>query len=313
MKSMEQLIISKLKTPFTRTGSEFIMTSCLSPAHNDKHPSFAINLATGRGKCFGCGHTVSGSYWTEGMDELEEEEMLRAIEYAEMTKRLTSHESNVKSSKVFLPPIDEELDTYRGLSETTLKRAGIYVTKTGRFANRVIFPIYYDDTLVGFTGRTLDSSTKEMKYLHSTGLKTKSVIYPYNLLKGHRRIYVVEGVMDALSLIEKGFPAMCNFGVADNFTMPKVSEMVRIGIEEVYLMFDKDKAGEEAEIEILQNQNLQFFEKVGVARLLPEFKEYYESPFKDYNEYMVAKKVGIYNPTSANNTMDKFSYIPPEE
>ncbi len=305
---MENLILAKLGKPYTRTGANFIMTSCFNPKHNDKHPSFAINLVTGAGKCFGCGFTINSNYWTNDLPDEEEEELLRAIEYQKMRSKLFVEDLDSKdTANIFLPPIDEKLTKYRGLTKDTLEKMGIYITNTGRFANRVIFPIYYADKLMGFTGRATKAEVTP-KYLHSTGLKTKNIIYPYNIIKGNKRLYITEGVMDALSLINDGYISMCNFGVADNFNLKKVAELVRLGVEEIYLFFDKDNVGQEAEIEILQNPALQYFDKVGLARMLPEFKEYYESSAKDYNEYMVLKQLGCAM-SPIQEPQDPFAYL----
>ena len=73
---MQQLIFNKLKQlgrPYTNTGDGFIMCKCINPQHQDKTPSFSINLESMIGKCFGCGFSVGPKYWNDG--ELDEEEL----------------------------------------------------------------------------------------------------------------------------------------------------------------------------------------------------------------------------------------------
>jgi DNA primase len=295
---IKKLITDRLKADknnYVQSGKDFIMCSCLNPKHKDAHPSFAINLTNGYGKCFSCGFSVSSSYFTKDLPSMDAEELERAILYNTAKEKLSGVDTPVEFKESFLPPIDKFMDMYRCISKETLQRAGVYLTtREGRYQDRIIFPVYYEDKLIGFTGRTTNSDVLP-KYLHSTGLATKHVVYPYNIIKAHKhkRLFVTEGVMDALSMIDMGYNAMCNFGVADNFTNKKVAELVRLGVEELYLCFDKDEAGAEQEVKILQNLNLKFFDKVGLARTLPEFKEYYQSPAKDFNEYLVLKKLGV--------------------
>ena len=63
--------------------------------------------------------------------------------------------------------------------------------------------------------------------------------------------------------------------------------MLELGVEKIYLAFDKDVAGTTAMNEFLKSDLNDYFEvKLGVE--LDELKDFYKSPYKDLNEYLMS-------------------------
>lgn len=79
----------------------------------------------------------------------------------------------------------------------------------GRFAGRVIIPIYQFDRLIGYQGRTVLDGVAP-KYLFSKGLQKGGCLFNFDVArKASRTVIVVEGVIDAM----KGSPwAVSTFG-----------------------------------------------------------------------------------------------------
>ncbi len=51
-------ILARNEVPTYRNGSNRVFIRCVSPFHEDKNPSFSLDLSTGHGHCFACGHWV---------------------------------------------------------------------------------------------------------------------------------------------------------------------------------------------------------------------------------------------------------------
>jgi DNA primase len=141
-----------------------------------------------------------------------------------------------------------------GFSDEELVLAGLLARHEGRvrefFSERITFPIL--DTLghtIGFSARKWREETFGGKYINTkeTDLFTKSrvlfgLFYSKKRMMKDRVACIVEGQLDALRLIEAGFDfTVATLGTA--FGAPHVEQLRAMGIEEVYLAFDQDKAG----------------------------------------------------------------------
>jgi len=289
---LKDLIIEKLKAagkPIKKTGDNFIMTTCLNPNHNEKHPSFSINLESGKGKCFACGFSVGKDYWLDGnLDEETIEEISRLAIYNEVEQKLNS-----KSEKYIwdgiLPIKSEKLsEGWRGLNKDTIEKLDLYITRRGKYKDRVIFPFYDGEgNLLGFNSRALTPDITP-KYLYAPGIKPSEILYPFP--EKTEYIVLVEGIMDAISLTQEGIPAIMNFGVNFTFSENKIKTLLSLGVETVYLMFDNDKAGQEAVKRYEENKYFcsVFDVKPGIA--LPALIPFYQSSCKDFNEFLTSSK-----------------------
>ena len=124
-----------------------------------------------------------------------------------------------------------------------------------KFRNRIIFPIIdIKSRIIGFGGRVLDNSMP--KYLNSK----ESIIYNkghslygLNIIKGNdnkKKILLVEGYMDVISLFEKGINySVASLGTA--LTSRQAKLLKRFG-EEVYICYDSDEAGKKAALRAIE-------------------------------------------------------------
>lgn len=293
---MRDIILSKLnqmKISYKFSGDHYVMCGCLNPSHNDETPSFHIDLNTGLGGCFTCGFKAKPSYFIDktSMTEDELEELERTTQYSLLKAKLKREEIGLNTAN--LPIVGAYMDEYRGLSKDTLDRFDVYLCTRGLYADRVIFPFYVEGRPVGFTSRTTINSTP--KYLHSKGFDNKATIYPYDVLEQEatkralKYVVLVEGVLDCLSLWQNNIPSICNFGVANNLTRHKLACLLSWGIESIYVSFDKDLAGQEAEDRLINSEDLKYLADFGVelksARELKELEDYYKIPEGDLNDY----------------------------
>ena len=140
----------------------------------------------------------------------------------------------------------------KGYSDNAIEKAGLIGKKSGnngyydKFRNRIIFPIIDTKSrVIGFGGRELDDS--HPKYLNSQdtiAFNKGNHLYGLNLLNKHsnrKRILLVEGYMDVISLYAKGI----NYSVASLGTAltDRQCKLIKRYGEEVYICYDSDLAG----------------------------------------------------------------------
>ena len=141
-------------------------------------------------------------------------------------------------------------------SKTELLSTGLFTEKSGslkdRFFKRIIFPIH--DTqgkIVGFTGRVLENSEYEPKYLHTpeTSLFKKSkLLYGLFQAKTHIResdlCIICEGTTDVISAHQKGqknIVAPLGTAIAEE-QLKLISRFTK----NILLLMDNDEAGQNA-------------------------------------------------------------------
>ncbi len=122
-----------------------------------------------------------------------------------------------------------------------------------RFRQRLMIPIFnLSRKPIAFGGRTLKKG-EAAKYINSpeTPLYSKSnVLYGLNTARDHLRkagyAYIVEGYFDVISLWQAGIKnVVASSGTA--FTLQQARLLARF-VEDVYLFFDADSAGQQAAI-----------------------------------------------------------------
>lgn len=142
-----------------------------------------------------------------------------------------------------------------GFAEADIEKTGLIGIRKDasgffdKFRNRIIFPII--DTrarVIGFGGRVLDRSLP--KYLNSPDtvvFNKGNHLYGLNIIsknQNRKRILLVEGYMDVISLNTKGVDySVASLGTALTETQGKL--LKRYG-EEVYICYDGDSAGVKA-------------------------------------------------------------------
>lgn len=156
----------------------------------------------------------------------------------------------------------------KGYSDEDIEANGLIVKRKDnlgyydRFRNRLIFPIIDGrQNVIGFGGRVLDDSMP--KYLNSKDSllfdKGKN-LYGLNLIKkfsDRKRIILVEGYMDVISLFKNGIKeSVASLGTS--LTESQAQILKRHG-KDVYICYDSDKAGIKAtlrSIDILKKINV---------------------------------------------------------
>ncbi|SHJ47211.1 DNA primase [Geosporobacter subterraneus DSM 17957] len=151
----------------------------------------------------------------------------------------------------------------KGYRQEQILSAGLVLKRSqkdgcyDRFRNRIIFPIINTTgKVIGFGGRALEDE-QQPKYLNSpeTSVFSKGKnLYGLNIAKKllgkEKRVIVVEGYMDVISLSQRGIVnAVASLGTA--LTKEQATLLKRYA-DEVYVAYDGDSAGQTATLRGLE-------------------------------------------------------------
>ena len=273
------------------SGHGYLLCQCPNPKHNDSHPSAFVSLNEGWISCKSCGYYVSPKTFTDGNLDLEELHMRHR--FNQILDKFEKDNIDMNEREFSLPPIDEEVSDYRGLKKEFLNDIGAFISRRGRFVDRLVIPFYNsNDELVGYTGRYIGTSDDKSipKYLHATGVQPSNHILFGKYIKDHllgtsNTLIVTEGTQDALHLLQLGVVATPSLG----FRTPNdlfVIEAIELGIDRIVLAWDNDNAG----MDKMLNKKANLYGKWNAK--LPttlgifdnKTKWLYKSTYKDFGE-----------------------------
>jgi DNA primase len=125
----------------------------------------------------------------------------------------------------------------RGISKKLRQKFKLGFCMEGIYTGRIIFPIYYQQKLRGFTSRTIADAVP--KYKFPSGFTAASFLYNYDTASQFKKVVVMEGVFDVFRFPQN---AVALFGKA----MSAKQKLALVNSwEEIIVMLDSD-AGEAA-------------------------------------------------------------------
>lgn len=174
----------------------------------------------------------------------------------------------------------------------------LYFCVAGEYADRIIIPYWYNDSIRYFNGRYIGNRKNSIRYRGPDGScgvgKSDVIFYPKKITK-KGKLYLTEGEFDAMSLSLCGVPSAAMGGKEISY-----KQMAELEGYDIVLAFDTDKAGKNAVIKSIKDLNLYGFKNL--SRVCCPQK------FKDWNEMFVSANPGDINEWINNNekTTDSF-------
>lgn len=134
---------------------------------------------------------------------------------------------------------------YQPADPESAKRAGCYSTKGNfLFSGRLIIPIMQHGQIVSLYGRSLeDSRIPKHIYPSSTDLLMPVTLWNLDACRKEKGIYLVESIIDALTLIDRGFKNTATLFGTQGLTDARLDALKRTHVEKVTLCFDSDLNG----------------------------------------------------------------------
>ena len=216
--------------------------ACLNPAHQDAHPSMGYNEKNQTVHCFACGATY------DIFDLVGQEENL--TDFPSKMKAVNRRYGGGEVIRVTAKPTQafpykegggrsDPYFTGRGLSDETVRRFGLVVEN-----GYAVLPAFVDGVCRSVCRRAIDPAV-EPRYQNSRGAMQLWNSAAMERAAG-KALFVTEGIFDALSLEELGFPAVALCGAANTGKLvQKIDEYVPVAWpERVILAGDADAAGQ---------------------------------------------------------------------
>lgn len=237
----EVLELLRSKNVYFKVSGQDYLVKCLNPEHEDSNPSMRIDKVDGKFNCYSCG--FKGNIF-KYFGILSNPTSIKIVKLKEKLKMLA-----VVTTGLELPegatPFNHK---FRGISVETLKQFGAFYTNSVKdLEDRICFPItdISGRTMVYVARHTLsDGNPRYVNYPRGVSM------LPFPSLVPHAKsIVLVEGLFDFLNCYDKGLTnAVCVFGTntLSNHVKDKLQPYKIQGISKVYIMFDGDKAGNDA-------------------------------------------------------------------
>lgn len=259
-------LFEQLGVSFTRTTGNEAQAKC--PLHGDDTPSLSVNLESGLWKCFAgqCNKGGNASDFQRYLEELKEELTVNIRE-------VEAHHQLLLKDQEMLRYVHET----RGLTQDT-----IYKYKLGMESGRLWIPIrgtgeiYHNVRRHSITGKTKFGKT--IGY----GIGYNRVrLWPAESLNADT-IWICEGELDCLVLLQLGFSAVTGTGGAGSWKPEWVKSFVG---KRVRIVYDVDAAGLEGSRKVAESL-IPFAKEVKMI-MLP-----CTPPNKDITDFVVKERKG---------------------
>ena len=221
---------------YTFSGHDFLI-KCLNPEHIDNSPSLRIDRNTGIGHCFSCGFKLNIFKYYNVIHNVQSAEVYRIKE---------------KIQKIYASSVGLEMPLgyslynkeYRGISAKTLNKYDAFTHK--EWENRIVFPLRdITGKIKAFIGRHIFSDVGKRYDIKPSGAAIPFFPFDYEITDGC--IILVEGIFDALNLIDKGLTNTVSINglqtLNDKNYKQKLTEFKLRGVGKVYLLYDGDDPG----------------------------------------------------------------------
>jgi DNA primase len=233
-----QELLDKKKIYYTEKGEDYLV-HCIAPDHDDSHASLRIDKMTGMFHCFSCGYKSTifqhfGEYQSKTYDLL-----------AEVSREIDNIMVETTGLEIPLSAVQFDED-FRGIKAEVMKEFRSFTHTDPEFINRVVFPVPdITGKILGFIGRYTHSNASPKYRVVPAGAKLP--IYP---IPKSDHVVFVEGLFDAINLIDKGITNACSLFGTHNLSLrnaaEKLAPLQASGVVRVFMLLDSDSAGKAA-------------------------------------------------------------------
>lgn len=238
---------------------------------------------------------LEGLEWEEAESRISGTSSLRSLEqkvheffdHKEIVREMTPVIKNKDSLQ--LPPssflinqLGNHFMAHRAsmyLKERKLSTDDLYICVAGEYKNRIVIPYYNaNHELIYYNARLISEKKDVLRYMKcpTTVVDQKDVLYMTKWPNANKKIYIMEGEFDAMSLKLCGLVGCACGG---KFLSDTQIEMIRQYVP--VLAFDADDAGFEAMINIGKSLLEKGFSKISYVRP--------PKVFKDWNKFLVER------------------------
>ena len=230
-------ILTKNNIDFKPKGQDFVV-SCLNPEHEDNNPSMHIDQTEGTFHCFSCG--FKGNVFKFFNVDKNWQDI--------RVKRLKDKIAGIRAASTGLTLPEGAIPYtrhFRDIDKRTLAQFGAFIHDK-EFEGRIVFPLPdITGKIRGFIGRYINSNAHPKYLIRPRGAELP--LFPAVVSPIEGSVILVEGIFDALNLIDKGLVNAVAVLGANNVQLEVLESLKLQGVHTIYTMFDGDEAGRNAE------------------------------------------------------------------
>lgn len=262
---------------------------CLNPEHTEKNPSMSLDPNANKVHCFSCGATydlIDLIKLHEGIDTAEAFKRAYELYNIQIDQEKTAPKDNIAYYRKCMERLkDTDYLKKRGISEEAAKRFLIGFEPHFKTADNGSFTewkaLIIPTGRNSFVARNTDPKAEDRNRYRNKG--TSELFNSKALTDSKRPIFIVEGEIDALSIISLGAEAI-GLGSTTN-TKKLLEELKKEKVEQpLILSLDQDGPGRKAEKELAE----------GLTALnVPFCRKNINGKCKDANERLLADPEGM--------------------
>jgi DNA primase len=257
-------VLAQYQIPVRRRSNTELVCDCPLPSHKESQhqkQTFAIGLEKNRWYCHSDTCRAAGNH-PKGGDVIDLVSRLDHTTPLDAAKKLAEifrtgipvnrNEAPAKNTPLAFQLKGIEYHPYiqsKGISEETAKLYGVgYFPGKGSMANRIVFPLYEDGSLVGYAGRVVDEPDVEHpKWLIPRGL-VKSFLYGLEKCEPNKILIISESFWAPLWFRQKSWNCASLMGKEITAQQERRLEPYR----DIVIAMDNDEPGRAAASKIYE-------------------------------------------------------------
>jgi len=236
-----------------KKGKKYRCPNSYAHKNGDKDPSMSYDPNANQFYCFGCGHKIDlYGYYKDHLNYTHQEiiaDLLGKQDYKE-TKIKTNSDKFAEEVKKVKQVTDECLGYIesRGITKETIDYFGI-----GTYNDRIAFPYYKYDKIIGYKLRKPLKDTGKPKMTSITGSKP-FLFNVQNIDINNKELVVCEGEFDCMIIHQSGIKNVVSVGAGAN-SLPTLLEQAKDYLkqfESIIVVSDNDDAGQKMDEKMVE-------------------------------------------------------------
>ena len=251
---------------------------CINPAHNETNPSMSYQATDHYLNCFGCGESYDIFRACEALEGLPQGQGINRIKqiygYTDQSQPATNYTKNtVNTEPFFKQPKQEEkkpvknyadfvlkaheslcMHDYhaeRGISEGVAARFKLgYVQDVKGMSTALVIPMLRADGSYSYQLRNVSKEGVLQHYKPKVEDAGEAELFNSAAIKQAKPVAIVEGAIDALSVISAGMEAIALNGAQNKGKLYDLIVKHKEKLPPIILALDNDEAGRKAQAEI---------------------------------------------------------------
>lgn len=251
---------------------------CINPAHDETNPSMSYQATDHYLNCFGCGESYDIFRACEALEGLPQGQGINRIKqiygYTDQSQPATNYTKNtVNTEPFFKKPKQEEkkpvknyadfvlkaheslcMHDYhaeRGISEEVAARFKLgYVQDVKGMSTALVIPMLRADGTYSYQLRNISKDEPLQHYKPKVEEAGEAELFNSEAIKQTKPVAIVEGAIDALSVISAGMEAIALNGAQNKGKLYDLIERHKAKLPPIILTLDNDEAGRKAQAEI---------------------------------------------------------------